>query len=149
MIDTRTQRPLDFTEDVPLNGAPTDAGFRVIKYHPARGDDYVILRYGEAVVNKAEAQMRMGDTNGAVETLNELRETRGAPSISSIDESSMLEERGFELYWEGLRRVDQIRFGTFTNEWAEKPASDASRVLFPIPQQALDTNPNLSQNPGY
>ena len=149
VIDGRTQRPLDFTAEVPLNGAPTDAGFRVIKYHPARGDDYIILRFGEAMMNKAEAMMRMGNTSGAVEVLNEVRETRGAPSISSIDEAGMLNERGYELYWEGLRRVDQIRFGTFSDAWSEKPASDASRVLFPVPQQALDTNPNLSQNEGY
>lgn len=149
VIDGRTGRPLDFTAEVPLNGAPTDAGFRVIKYHPARSDDYVILRYGEAVVNKAEAMLRMGDTDGALETLNELRETRGAPSISSIDLDGMLNERGYELYWEGIRRTDQVRFGTFTNAWAEKPASDATRVLFPIPQQAIDGNPNLVQNPGY
>ena len=149
VIDSRTQRPLDFTADVPLNGAPTDAGFRVIKYHPARSDDYVILRYGEAAMNKAEAMLRMGNSEGALEVLNEVRETRGAPSISSIDLDGMLNERGYELYWEGLRRIDQIRFGTYTDEWSEKPASDESRILFPIPQQALDTNPNLEQNPGY
>lgn len=149
VVDTRTQRPLDFTAEVPLNGAPTDAGFRVIKYHPARSDDYVILRYGEAVMNMAEAMLRMGDSDGALDVLNNLRETRGASTIDNIDMDGMLRERGYELYWEGLRRVDQVRFGTFNDAWSEKPATDESRVLFPIPQRAISTNPDLEQNPGY
>ncbi len=54
------------------------------------------------------------------------------------------------MYWEGLRRTDQIRFGTFTDTWTGKDnPSDATRVLFPIPQLAIDSNPNLQQNPGY
>ena len=149
MVDTRTQRDLEFTRDVVLAGAATDKGIRVIKYHPGRSNKYVILRYGEAIMNKAEALLRKGDSAGALALINELRAARGAAAISSLDESSLLDERGFETYWEGLRRIDQVRFGTFTNTWLEKSTTDAHRVLFPIPQQALDSNPNLSQNPGY
>ena len=50
----------------------------------------------------------------------------------------------------GFARQDMIRFGTFLNEipgW--KPVTDQNRLLFPIPQSALDANPNLQQNPGY
>ena len=61
----------------------------------------------------------------------------------------MLDERGRELYWEGNRRSDQVRFGAFTGTWAAKTNTEAHRVLFPIPQQALDSNPNLKQNTGY
>ena len=59
------------------------------------------------------------------------------------------EERGRELYWEGYRRVDQVRFGTFDDPWQDKASTDTYRVLYPIPQQALDSNPNLTQNEGY
>jgi len=149
VIDERTQRPLTFTLDVKLAGAATEEGIRVIKYHPGRSDKYIILRYGETQLNKAEAQMRSGDNDGAIATLNALRTARGGEAISSIDEASMLDERGFETYWEALRRVDQIRFGTFNDTWTEKTATDPTRVLFPIPQQALDSNPNLTQNEGY
>jgi hypothetical protein len=44
-----------------------------------------------------------------------------------------------------------IRFGTFLNAiptWRPK-ALPAFRLLFPIPQTAIDANPNLTQNPGY
>ncbi len=149
IVDTRTQRLLQFTEEVQLNGAATAQGIRVIKYHPGRSGKYIILRYAEAMLNKAEAQFRMGDTEGALETINEMRSTRGGDDLDGLDDSEMLNERARELYWEGLRRVDQVRFGTFTNTWTEKTVTDPTRVLFPIPQQAIDSNPNLEQNPGY
>ncbi|MBC6995578.1 RagB/SusD family nutrient uptake outer membrane protein [Neolewinella lacunae] len=149
IIDTRTQMPLQFTEEVKLAGAPTAQGIRVIKYHPARASKYIILRYAEAQLNKAEAQLRKGDSAGALATINAMRTARGGATLGSIDEAAMLAERSFETYWEGLRRIDQVRFGTFTDSWTEKTSSDPTRVLFPIPQQALDSNPNLQQNPGY
>jgi hypothetical protein len=62
----------------------------------------------------------------------------------------LLAERGREMYYEGWRRNDQIRFGTFNAPVNERPnPSDPTRVIFPIPQRAIDTNPNLTQNQGY
>ena len=68
----------------------------------------------------------------------------------STDDKALLDERGRELYWEGWRRNDQIRFGTFTGSWEFKNASsDGHEVLYPIPSLALASNPNLKQNAGY
>ncbi len=53
------------------------------------------------------------------------------------------------MYWEGWRRQDLIRFCKFLEAWQEKPASDANRLVFPIPNDQLAVNPNLTQNPGY
>jgi len=61
----------------------------------------------------------------------------------------ILDERGYELYWEGFRRQDLIRFDKFTEAWQEKPVTDASKALFPLPTSAVDVNENLTQNPGY
>lgn len=149
VIDTRSQQPLQFSQEVRLAGAPTAQGVRVIKYHPGRSGKYVILRYAESQLNKAEALLRKGDNAGALTTVNALRTVRGGDALGSIDEAGMLAERAFETYWEGLRRIDQVRFGTFADTWTEKTVTDATRVLFPIPQQALDSNPNLVQNEGY
>lgn len=149
-LTTRSGAPLVFTKDITLAGATENEGIRVIKYHPGRAGKYIILRYAEAQLNKAEALFRMGDTDGALDVINEMRTARGGSEMSSLDENSLLQERARELYWEGLRRTDQIRFGAFTGTWTGKEAaSDPSRVLFPIPQLALDSNPNLEQNPGY
>ncbi len=58
-------------------------------------------------------------------------------------------ERGFEFYWETLRRTDMIRFGKFLEARELKPyVSDPRYILFPIPAEAL-FNANLTQNPGY
>ena len=149
IVDERTGRDLVFMDDVVLNGAGTAEGIRVIKYHPARSNGYVILRYSMAMLDKAEAMLRMGNSDEALDVINTMRSARGGNELSSIDEAGMLDERARETYWEGVRRVDQVRFGTFNDAWTEKAASDGSRVLFPIPQQALDSNPNLEQNAGY
>lgn len=148
LIDTRTQKPLSFTADVPLSGAATDKGIRVIKYHPADAGQYILLRYADVYLMKSEALMRKNDAS-ALAHVNTLRAVRGASPLTTLDEAKMLDERGRELYWEGIRRIDQIRFGTFDDTWSFKTVTDGSRVLFPIPQQALDSNPNLSQNAGY
>jgi hypothetical protein len=150
MVDSRSQKPLKFTPDVPLSGAATEKGIRVIKYHPSNAGKYILLRYADVYLMKVEAVMRGGSGNkSALELVNDLRAVRGASALSSLDEGKMLDERGRELYWEGLRRIDQVRFGTFAKTWQEKTSTEAFRVLYPIPQQALDANPNLKQNEGY
>lgn len=150
VIDNRTSLPLSFTSDVPLAGASTEKGIRAMKYHPSSFGDtkYVLLRYADVVLMKAEAEFR-GSTGDALATINSLRSMRGAAALGSVDETAILDERGRELYWEGIRRTDLIRFGKFTEAWSEKPASEAFRTKYPIPALALASNPNLQQNEGY
>jgi hypothetical protein len=90
--------------------------------------------------------------------VNDLRTERGALPLASMtlvntnnvaDPNTLLAERGRELYWEGMRRTDLIRFGVFMKPWYLKPASDETHLVFPIPSTALAANPNLKQNPGY
>ena len=75
------------------------------------------------------------------------------------DLNEMLRERGRELYWEGQRRTDLIRFGKFTSGdylWPWKGGvKDGAAVkeiykLYPIPEADRQANPaNLKQNTGY
>lgn len=154
-LEDRGGNPLIFTEDVDLFYSNERMGIRAIKYlvNPAQtdnlGTDYILFRYADALLMKAEAHLRRGETGPALTIVNEIRETRGASPLASLDEQALLDERGIELYWEGWRRNDQVRFANFTAEWDQKPASDPHRVLFPVPQRALDTNPNLVQTTGY
>lgn len=156
----RSGNPLVFTPTVNLGFANEVQGIRVIKYLPQPGavdapaNDYVFLRYADVLLMKAEAILRGGtDSQGqtALAIVNNLRTTRGASSLSTLDLTSMLAERGREMYWEGWRRSDQIRFGTFLAPVDQRSStSPATAVLFPFPQQAIDSNPNLApQNPGY
>ena len=60
------------------------------------------------------------------------------------------DELGWEFVGETMRRCDMIRFGHFTKaEWLSHKPNGDFRSLFPIPQEAVDANPNLKQNPAY
>ena len=155
-LKDRGGKPLIFTKNVLLAGNTEVEGIRVVKYPPDYANldnpenDYVILRLADIMLLKAEALLRKGNAGGALTIVNELRAKRGAAALASLDEKALLDERGRELYWEGWRRNDQIRFGTFTGSWEFKNASvDGHEVLYPIPATALASNPNLKQNAGY
>ena len=99
----------------------------------------------------------------AVSRINELRERAYGSSSGNINSSDLtldfvLDERSRELYWEGQRRTDLVRYNYFTTNsylWPFKgnQANGVSvpsyRNVFPIPSNTLATNPNLEQNTGY
>lgn len=156
-LKDRSGSPLIFTPDVNILFATESKGIRVIKYplDPDHIDnsanDYVFFRYSDLLLMKAEAILRGGtDAQTPLAIVNDLRSKRNASQLASLDEKGLLAERGRELYWEGWRRNDQIRFGTFNDPVDQRPnKSDGTRCVYPIPQRAVDTNPNLKQNPGY
>ena len=129
-LEDRGGNPLAYTPQVALQESGADlevTGIRVIKYpiDYISGDnadnDYVFYRFSDVWLMKAEAAMRNGDTGTALSMVNTLRTARGASALASIDADAMLAERGRELYWEGHRRTDMIRFGKFLDAWQEKP----------------------------
>lgn len=130
------------------------AGIRGIKYIPDSGNiqvpdnDLVLMRYSDALLMKAEAIARGGAGAGAAAIMTSLALRVGAtPAAATLD--GIYAERGRELWWEGWRRNDAIRFGKFLDARSLKPyVSDAKYVLYPIPAEAL-FNVNLKQNPGY
>lgn len=67
-----------------------------------------------------------------------------------IQYGRFLDELGWEFAMEGRRRQDMIRFGIFTEKsWLSHTPNGDYRKLLPIPDNILNTNPNLTQNPGY
>lgn len=166
-LKDRNGNNLSFTREVRLvESGPTleTSGIRVAKYAvDAVNDggtikefgnaknDYVMLRYADVILMKAEAQLRSGAAAGALTTINQLRTVRGAtPFGGPLTLDNVYDERGREMYWEGYRRQDMIRFGKFLAPFQEKPAtSPAKALLFPLPSAAVAVNPNLQQNPGY
>lgn len=69
---------------------------------------------------------------------------------ASIGFGGMLDELGYEFAWEAHRRRDNIRFGVYTKKsWLSHKPNGDFRNVFPIPQQALNSNPNLKQHAGY
>lgn len=71
-------------------------------------------------------------------------------NTTPIQYGRLLDELGWEFAWEGHRRRDMIRFGVFTSKsWLSHKPNGDYRTTFPIPQQTINSNPNLTQNQGY
>lgn len=157
-LKDRKNNPLAFTRQVALKETGNDleiTGIRVMKYPPdlVGGDqadnDYVVFRYADVLLMKAEALLRTNDAPAALLLVNQVRAKRGALPLAALTLDNLIDERGRELYWESWRRQDLIRFGKFLEAWQEKPASSAKYLVFPIPSEQLAVNPNLEQNPEY
>ena len=121
----------------------------------AMENDCAIYRLADVYLMKAECLVRLDQDNvEATRLVNELRKrafTDPAKLKTSVTLDDIRLERRFELAWENWGRQDMIRFGTFLNPipgWRTNPLPEF-RLLFPIPQTAIDANPNLTQNPGY
>jgi len=139
------------------------AGARIVKYEPEVGlsgvnlsNDYVVMRYAEILLNKAEALWRMNPgSSEALMLVNEIRNRAGVDPFNSLDADKLLAERGREQFYDIVRRSDQIRFAgkeaetRFNDSWQFKDVSPAFRNVFPIPRDQLEANSNLVQNPGY
>lgn len=128
--------------------------------------DMPIFRLAEQYLIYAEAVTR-GGTGGSTATaltyINTLRQraygnASGNITAGQLTTDFILDERGRELYWEGFRRTDLIRYGKFTGGtylWPFKGGAKSGtnipdyRAIYPIPDQDRAANPNLKQNPGY
>jgi len=159
----RAGSDLVFTPDVSLFFSTEAKGIRTMKYpmlYKAADNsftgtnDYVFFRYADALLMKAEAILRGGTaTKGetAKSIVSALRVRSGLTALTAEPAlADILAERGRELYLEAVRRDDLIRFGKFNDAVVKRATkSDASRVVLPIPNQAVSSNPNLKQNFGY
>lgn len=144
-----------------LSPALLDAGVRMAKWeyedglsYTAMSNDFPIYRLADIYLLKAECLMRMNGNNANAEALkyaNLIRKRAGAEPYTetTLTLSELLEERARELCWEGHRRQDQVRFGTYSKVWDNKSNTDSYRDIYPIPKKAMTTNANLKQNPGY
>jgi hypothetical protein len=126
--------------------------------------DFPMFRLADVYLMYAEAVIRSGgDLNTALGYVNALRERAygdagGNITTDQLDLAFILDERARELYWEGYRRTDLVRFGQFTNgtyvwPWKGNTKDGIATLpmynIFPIPSADVSANPNLVQNPGY
>jgi len=126
--------------------------------------DYPMFRLADAYLMYAEAVLRSGGGTRAqaLTYVNALRTRAYGNASANITDPQLTlnfikDERLRELYWEGHRRTDLIRFGAFTSAgvWAWKggiqagKVTDSFRDLYPLPASELLANPNLTQNTGY
>jgi len=161
--------PVNFTEQVDFTvaGSNYSTGYRVEKYQFSKksasgrnfGDaDIIIVRLADVYLMRAEAKLRKSnDAASALADVNTVRASRISstppPALTSMSLDLLFRERGFEFYWEMLRRTDMVRFGKYEGTWTEKTNADPLKRIFPIPQTAIDGASNipgyLVQNQGY
>jgi hypothetical protein len=114
-----------------------------------------VIRYADVLLIKAEALNEMGRTADAYEPLNMVRRRAGLPDISGLSRDELreriYEERKFEFAYEIDRLFDCFRSGNL-EKWvlADRDVPvERFHNLLPVPQEAIDLDPNLYQNAGY
>lgn len=128
------------------------------KYAALNGfDDINVIRYEEIVLNYAEALWRINnnDPNALVE-LNKINVRRGAALLTTIDLPIILKDRRKELMFEGFRFDDLMRnnlpiLKVDANQGFDAPGIPYGdpRLAFPIPDDEMNANSNMIQNPSY
>jgi len=136
--------------------------------------NWIVYRYADVLLMKAEALSQIGRYSEALEIINQIR-TRAdvllldLPDSPVAYEDAILEERALEFAFEGKRWFDLLRMGR-RNNYARKnklieiivkniPASQ-KRILavkltnplgwyMPVHELELERNKNLVQNPYY
>jgi starch-binding outer membrane protein, SusD/RagB family len=123
---------------------------------PGQGVDVVVFRYAEVLLSLAEAiNEQSGPSAAAYQAVNAVRERAGLGDWSGLTQAqlrdSLLNERGRELYAEGVRRQDLIRNGTYiSSAIARGKNAQAYDTLFPIPYSVIVAGRGIiAQNPGY
>ena len=150
-------------------GTPLDKGALPIKIGEDPNDtgngsqvDWVVYRYADVLLSLAEIIARQGSvTKEALDCINEVRTRAGINNLEmNTDFTSpeefldlVLLERGHELWAEGSRRSDLIRYGKFV-EYAQKYNGSTTvkdyMVLMPLPQAIINEGKGqVIQNPGY
>lgn len=124
--------------------------------------DMPIIRLAEVYLSAAEAALRGGGSTGdGLKYANYVRQRAGVPAWNAAEFTlnNIIDERARELYHEGVRRTDLIRFGLFTGNayvwnWKGGQAngtyiSDRYKV-YPIPTNVISAyNSEYVQNPNY
>lgn len=151
-----------------LRDAPTNdsdylglyEGVRIVKWEPdvtaidnQSNNGFPVIRLADIILQKAECLLRIhGDNHAeAINLVNQVRQRCFEPDkpLTTLTLEDLYWERGFELFSEGHRRRDMIRFGTYhidslNGDFAIGHPRENS--LYPIPQNIIDNNPNLLPN---
>lgn len=136
------------------------AAHRVNKWPtPTQTDNVPVIRLSEVMLNRAEANARLGNFPAAQADLNLIRQ-RGlssAPPVTATGQAlinEILKERRIELAFEGHRIHDLMR--TKSDVRRQDVTGDIALMTYPcqfcilpIPEHEIQANPNIAQNAGY
>ncbi len=150
---------------IPFNASQSQTGFGHRKYINSKNDEngsgdspinFHIIRYADVLLMYAEAlnELNAGPTPEAYAAINEVRTRSGLSELSGLSQQeffdALVQERRVELYLEGHRTWDLIRWGLAPEVLGPSNGFiEGIHEQLPIPQSELDTNPELEQNPNY
>lgn len=141
-----------------VQSPPSSAKFFDAEYGNVIEDDnlnFILMRYADVLLMKAEALNATGDNNEKYTPLNEVRTRAGLGSITAADGLNkdqfaevLLDERMHELCCEHMRRWDLLRFGKLAEYMKDRAgvSIQSYHVLYPLPQAALDANDAITEN---
>lgn len=161
-----------------ITGANEFDGYRFGKYEIKIGQkwetdqDWVVYRYAETLMMKAECLLRAGNADSAAKIVNSVRsrsfdknlpesiriltgsQLSATVKVDGIDVKygEFLNELGREFCGEAMRREQLIRFGNvyvYGSWWGHNAKKTEYLDLFPIPEDERLSNPKLKQNVGY
>ena len=122
--------------------------------------NFVVLRYADVLLMKAEALNEQALTTDAEAPLYEVRKRAGLTNRADIEgltqdqmREKIIQERRIELAFEGDRWFDLVRLKDnyalkFLHSIGKTNAAE-KHLLMPIPLKEIEANGNLKQNPGY
>jgi hypothetical protein len=126
------------------------------------GTDYPFIRYADVLLMHAEALANLNDLTGAASDINIIRTRAGLNGIDPLNFNQLTilnhiyNERKWELYFEGHAKQDKIRMDydnmiayikSKSTDW--QIFTPERYLLLPIPANAVASNPELYQNPGF
>ncbi len=145
----------------PQNNYPFINKYRIAEMPSPQ--NYIFIRLADILLLKAEALNELGNTTGAAELVNQVRNRVNLPNTSTTNQDAMRlaieKERRLELAFEGHRWYDLKRTGRAIEVMNNAKGPDGvtplgynltpNRLIWPIPQSEMDKNSNLTQNNGY
>lgn len=172
--DVRKEKTIFYTgcptfDGMTYSSAYSTTGYNVRKFlltktqspdYNTSNQNWVVTRYADILLLKAEALNEMGQTTLAEVPLYEVRCRAGLTNRSTIEGLSQMQmrekiihERRMELAFEGHRWFDMIRYkDNYALDFLHsigKTAASSKHLLLPIPTQEREANPKLTQNPGW
>lgn len=140
--------------------------------------DFIVFRYGEVLLNLAEAAFELGKTGEALDAVNQIRTRAGIATLGAVTREKIRHERFVELafegnrYWDlcrwriaeskipvnrsGLRYILDYTTGKYKLEiianidgLTTTPTFFSRNYYFPIMLHRTGANKNLVENPGY